>query len=307
MTYILQTFSLGKNIKGKPVISNIDIHIRKGEIYGFLGPNGAGKTSVMKMIMNFWKPTGGMIEVFGDKLTPTSYEVLGKMSSIIERPVFYDRLSGEDNLKLHCTYMGYNNCQGIENAIDLFGLQEIAKNPVEQYSLGMKQRLALARAIITRPKLLILDEPTNGLDPIGRKQMRDLFCMLKEKLGVTIMISTHILSEIEDIADTIGIIKHGQMIKEIAVKDISRTCSSYIEVEVQNIRKAMRTLNSFLLKDDYKIVGENMLRIYSEKITPQQISKELFIGGNELISISTKTEHLDDYFMNIIGESEKND
>lgn len=112
MSYILQTLSLEKTIKEKTIISNFDMHIRKGEIYGFLGPNGAGKTSVMKMIMNFWKPTGGMIEVFGDKLMPTSYEVLGKMGGIIEYPVFYDYLSGEDNLKLHCKYIGYDNYQG---------------------------------------------------------------------------------------------------------------------------------------------------------------------------------------------------
>lgn len=305
MSYILQTINLEKNIKGRSIISNLNIHVNKGEIYGFLGPNGAGKTSVMKMIMNFWKPTGGTIEVFGEKLTSTSYEVLKRIGSIIEFPVFYEHLSGESNLKLHCEYIGYDNQRGIENALDLLGLKDASKKPVKQYSLGMKQRLGIARAVLTKPELLILDEPTNGLDPIGMKQMRDLFRMLKEELGVTIMISTHILSEIEDIADTVGIINHGQMIREISTKEISQMRSPYIEVEVQDVRKAMQTLGGFLLNDDYKIVGENMLRIYSENITPQEITKALLLEGNEIISIGKKAEHLEDYFMHLMGEGEK--
>ena len=186
-------------------------------------------------------------------------------------------------------------------------MKDASKKPVKQYSLGMKQRLGIARAVLTKPELLILDEPTNGLDPIGMKQMRDLFRMLKEELGVTIMISTHILSEIEDIADTVGIINHGQMIREISTKEISQMRSPYIEVEVQDVRKAMQTLGGFLLNDDYKIVGENMLRIYSENITPQEITKALLLEGNEIISIGKKAEHLEDYFMHLMGEGEKND
>lgn len=306
MSYILQTLSLEKTIKKRTIISNLDIHIRKGEIYGFLGPNGAGKTSVMKMIMNFWKPTEGTIEVFGDKLTPTSYEVFRRMGGIIEYPVFYDYLSGEDNLKLHCKYIGYDNYQGIENALDLLGLQEIAKNPVEQYSLGMKQRLALARAIITRPELLILDEPTNGLDPIGMKQMRSLFYMLKKELGVTIMISTHILSEIEDIVDTIGIINRGSMVKEISMKEIAQMQAAYIEIGVQDVRKAMQTLSNMLPRDSWRIVNKNKLRVYSEMYTLQELFKALLLQENEIISIVKKSNNLEDYFMYIIGECEKN-
>ena len=307
MSYILQTLSLEKTIKEKTIISNLDIHIRKGEIYGFLGPNGAGKTSVMKMIMNFWKPTGGSIEVFGDKLTPASYEVLGRMGGIIEYPIFYDHLSGEDNLKLHCKYIGYDNYQGIENALDLLGLQEIAKNPVEQYSLGMKQRLALARAIITRPELLILDEPTNGLDPIGMKQMRSLFYMLKKELGVTIMISTHILAEIEDIVDTIGIINRGSMVKEMSMNEITQLQATYIEIGIQDMRKAMQTLDNILPRDSWRIVDKNKIRVYSEMYTLQELFKALMLQENEIISIAKKSNNLEDYFMHIIGECGKND
>ncbi len=307
MSYILQTLSLEKTIKEKTIISNFDMHIRKGEIYGFLGPNGAGKTSVMKMIMNFWKPTGGMIEVFGDKLMPTSYEVLGKMGGIIEYPVFYDYLSGEDNLKLHCKYIGYDNYQGIENALDLLGLREIAKSPVEQYSLGIKQRLAIARVIISRPELLILDEPMNGLDPISMKQIRSLFYMLKKELGVTIMISTHILSEIEDIVDMIGIINRGSMVKEISINEVTQMQATYIEIGIRDMRKAIQTLDNILPRDSWRVVDKNRLRVYSEMYTLQEIFRELILQENEVISIVKKSNNLEDYFMHIIGECEKND
>lgn len=306
MSYTLQTLGLEKTIKERTVISNLDIHIREGEIYGFLGPNGAGKTSVMKMIMNFWKPTGGTIEVFGNRLTPTSYEVLRKIGGVIEYPVFYNYLSGEDNLKLHCKYSGYDNYQGIENVLDLFGLLEIAKNPVEQYSLGMKQRLALARAVITKPEFLILDEPMNGLDPIGIKQIRDLFCMLKKELGVTIMISTRILSEIEDIVDTVGIINCGRMVKEISMNEITQIQSSYIEIGVQDVRNAVQSLEDMLPRDKWRIAGKNKLCVYSEMYTPQEIFKTLMLRENEIFSIVKKSNNLEDYFMHIIGECEKN-
>lgn len=155
MPYILQTNHLTKTIGGKELISNVNLHITKGEIYGFLGPNGAGKTTVMKLITNLWKPTDGSIEIFGSILTPQSYEVLKRMGSIIEYPTFYDHLSGYENLKLHCEYMGYYNHRSIENSLEMLELDTAAEKPVKNYSLGMKERLGIARAVLCKPELLI--------------------------------------------------------------------------------------------------------------------------------------------------------
>ena len=174
MPYILQTNNLTKTIGGKDLVNRVSLHIKKGEIYGFLGPNGAGKTTVMKMITNLWKPTNGSIEIFGEILTPQSYEVLKRMGSIIEFPTFYNHMTGYENLRLHCEYMGYYKHGSIENALDMLDLTDAAQKPVKNYSLGMKERLGIARAILCKPELLILDEPTNGLDPAGMKQIRDL-------------------------------------------------------------------------------------------------------------------------------------
>ena len=173
MPFILQTSGLSKKIGSKALVTDVNIHIPKGEIYGFLGPNGAGKTTVMKMITNLWKPTSGTIEVFGEVLTPKSYEVLKRMGSIIEFPTFYDHMTGRENLQLHCEYMGYYNVDSVESALQMLDLTSAADQPVKNYSLGMKERLGIARAIMCKPELLILDEPTNGLDPAGMKQIRD--------------------------------------------------------------------------------------------------------------------------------------
>lgn len=302
MSLLLQTKNLEKNIKGKQIVSNLDLHIKKGEIYGFLGPNGAGKTSVMKMLLNYWKPSSGTIEIFGKELTPTSYDVLGRIGSMIEFPVFYDHLSGKQNLELHCEYMGYDNHRSIEQALDLLELLDAENKPVKQYSLGMKQRLGLARAILTKPELLILDEPTNGLDPVGMKHLRELFSMLRDEAGTTIMLSTHLLSEVEDIADTIGIINHGKMVKEIAMKDVAKRKSAYVDVEVQEVEKAIGILQEVLPKLSYTMINENKIRILDDVIMPQEIIRHLFSREIEIFSIVRESETLEDYFMSLMRE-----
>ena len=192
MPFILQTNGLSKKIGSKTLVTDVDIHIPKGEIYGFLGPNGAGKTTVMKMITNLWKPTSGTIEVFGEVLTPKSYEVLKRMGSIIEFPTFYDHMTGRQNLQLHCEYMGYYNVDSVESALQMLDLTAAADQPVKSYSLGMKERLGISRAIMCKPELLILDEPTNGLDPAGMKQIRDLLKTLCSEYGITAVSYTHL-------------------------------------------------------------------------------------------------------------------
>ena len=302
MLYILQTNHLTKIIDGKELVKDVNIHVKKGEIYGFLGPNGAGKTTVMKMITNLWKPTEGTIELFGECITPTSYEVLKRMGSIIEFPTFYDHLSGKENLKLHCEYMGYYHHGSIENVLEMLELTEAENKPVKKYSLGMKQRLGIARAILSKPELLVLDEPTNGLDPAGMKKLRDLFKKLCKEYGITIMISSHILSEIESIADTIGIISHGNMKKEISMKEISEMNTNYIELSILDTKKAAYILADKLKLNNFKIIDEYNIRIYDSKITANEISKALTGSDVEINAIGKKSESLEDYFLKLTGE-----
>ena len=302
MSYILQTSHLSKTIDGKQLVTDVNIHVKKGEVYGFLGPNGAGKTTVMKMLTNLWKPTSGTVALFGKALEKTSYEVLKRMGSIIEFPTFYDHMSGKDNLQLHCEYMGYYNKGSVEEALQMLGLSDAADKPAGSYSLGMKQRLGIARAILCKPELVILDEPTNGLDPAGMKQIRDLFRMLCTEYGMTLMISSHLLPEIESIADTVGVIHHGKMMKEISMKEIAETNTAYIELAVEDTKKAANVLAEKMQLSNFKIVNDSGIRIYEQGVTTQKISRELMANDVEIASISQHTENLEDYFLKITSE-----
>lgn len=302
MSYILQTNQLTKTIGGKELVANVDIHVKKGEIYGFLGPNGAGKTTVMKMITNLWKPTNGTIELFGSMLHSNSYEVLKRVGSMIEFPTFYEHLSGKENLQLHMEYMGYYNTDSIVDALETLNLSEASNKPVKSYSLGMKQRLGIARSILCKPELLILDEPTNGLDPAGMKKIRDLFKMLCTEYGISIMISSHLLSEIESIGDTIGVINHGKIMKEVSMEKIAEMNTAFVELAVEDTKRASYVLAEKLKINNFKIVEDSKIRIYEIKITTQEISKEMMLNDVEIVSISKKAETLEDYFLKMTSE-----
>ena len=256
----------------------------------------------MKMLTNLWKPTSGTAWLFGKALEKTSYDVLKRMGSIIEFPTFYDHMSGKDNLQLHCEYMGYYNKGSVEEALQMLGLSDAADKPAGSYSLGMKQRLGIARAILCKPELVILDEPTNGLDPAGMKQIRDLFRMLCTEYGMTLMISSHLLPEIESIADTVGVIHHGKMMKEISMKEIAETNTAYIELAVEDTKKAAYVLAEKMQLSNFKIVNDSAIRIYEQGITTQKISRELMANDVEIASISQHTENLEDYFLKITSE-----
>lgn len=301
MSYILKTNHLTKVFEGKEVVSSVNMSVQKGEIYGFLGPNGAGKTTVMKMMTNLIKPTSGEIEIFGGRLTDQSYEVLKRIGSIIEYPIFYDKLTARETLELHCEYMGYYNQKEIDRVLEMVSLVNTGNKRVKEFSLGMKQRLGIARAIITKPELLILDEPTNGLDPQGIKEMRELFRMLCKEYGITIIVSSHILGEIEQLADTIGVINNGRLVNEISLAQLTRSQTDYIELIVPDIKKTSLLLSEKLLLVNFKIVDERCIRIYDSSTSPQMVSKLLYDHGIEIESISKKTSSLEDYFLKLVN------
>lgn len=214
----IKTINLVKTFDGNEVIKNCNMKVQEGTIYGFLGANGAGKTTIFKILVGLLIPTAGSIEILGLDHFDNN-EILKSIGSIIETPMFYEHLSAKENLEIHLSYMGIVN-SNIEETLEMVGLRGTGKQPVSQFSLGMRQRLGIARAIIHNPKLLILDEPINGLDPMGIREMRELFLDLVKNHNMTILISSHILSEIEHIADTIGVIVDGQIIEEVSLSSI---------------------------------------------------------------------------------------
>ena len=222
MRNIVEIKEVFKTIDKEEILSGINLQIAEGEIYGFLGPNGAGKTTLMKCMLSLSTITSGSIEIFGKKLQEHREEILSQIGSIIESPIFYDNCTAKEILEMDAQYMGKNIIESdIIRALRMVGLKNTTKK-VKDFSLGMRQRLALARAFLTKPKLLILDEPINGLDPIGIQEIRNLLLSLSKEHGITILISSHILSEISQIADKIGFIKTGEMVEQVSMKEIRR-------------------------------------------------------------------------------------
>lgn len=260
---------------------------------------------MLKMVMNLWKPTAGLVELFGKPLTPKSYEVLRRVGSIIEFPVFYEHLSGRENLNLHCEYMGYYHAGSVEKSLEMLELSQAADKPVKTYSLGMKQRLGIARAILTQPELLVLDEPTNGLDPAGMKHLRDLFKMLCEEYGVTMILSSHILSEVESVADTIGIINRGNLVKEISMREISERNTAYIEILTADMQAAAYVLADKLQLQRFKILDDHTIHIYDTNVRTSDLTRTFAENGVEIDAVGRKSENLEDYFLKLTeGEGE---
>ncbi len=301
MTHIVRTRQLTRAYKGKEVVSNVNMNIKQGEIYGMLGPNGAGKTTVMKMITNLVKPTAGEIEIFGERLTDKSYRLLGRMGTIIENPIFYEKLTARENLELHCEYMGYHNKKSIDEALELVNLKGIDKKAIKEFSLGMKQRLGIARAITTKPELLILDEPVNGLDPIGIKELRDLFKMLSKQYGITILISSHILGEIELIADTIAVMNDGKLLQEVSMEHIAKQTAEYIEITTNESSKAVFVLENHLHISNVRVTDEGQIRIYDCRIPQSELMKVLVLHDVAIEAVHKKKGSLEDYFLSILN------
>lgn len=227
-TLMIETSNLTKTFLSKEVIKGCNMSVEKGTIYGFLGANGAGKTTVFKLLSGLLTPTMGKVQVLGRDIISNRDSILSEIGTLIETPIFYEYLSATKNLEIHLAYMGKDN-RDITAVLSKVGLNNTGTQPVSTFSLGMRQRLAIARAIIHKPKLLILDEPINGLDPIGIKEMRDLFIELVKTQGMTLLVSSHILTEVEHIADTIGVLVNGTIIQEVPMAKLKAEYPSGLE------------------------------------------------------------------------------
>ena len=301
MDYIMETVGLRKSYKGNVVVNDVNIHVPKGAIYGFVGPNGAGKSTVMKMILNLIQPEAGEVQLFGEKVTDQSYEVFKRVGSIIENPYFYEKMTARQNLELHCDYMGFPNKERIDEVLQMVDLQNVEGKQIRHYSLGMKQRLAIARAILVKPEFLILDEPINALDPEGIREMRNLFQRLNQEDGTTIFISSHILSEVDLIADTIGIIQHGNLLAELPIEEIHKHQTEYISLQVDDVAHAATLLEQMGVAN-FSVLDKEFIRIYDSNISGKVLSKALIESGVGLESLGRKQDTLEDYFFQLTEE-----
>ncbi|CAH1208839.1 Bacitracin transport ATP-binding protein BcrA [Paenibacillus plantiphilus] len=298
---IIRTIGLTKAYGNDIAVDKLNMQVKQGQIYGFLGQNGAGKTTAIRMLLGLIKPTEGQIEIFGEAMPHNQREILRRVGAIVETPGLYANLNARENLLINARLMGVHKKNAIEEALEIVGLHHETKKLAGQYSLGMKQRLGIARAILHHPELLILDEPTNGLDPVGIKEIRKLIASLAAERGITVLVSSHILSEVEQLADRIGIIHRGKLLEEIAMEELRNRNRRFLEFHVSNENKAALLLERHLNIFDYEVLGEGKLRIYSHIGQQNQINKLLVESGIEVSGIALSEDKLEDYFVQLIG------
>lgn len=302
--YVIETQNLSKSYGDFQAVQNVDMNVEKGKIYGLLGRNGAGKTTTMCMLLGLTEPTEGSIKLFGldARDGKNRKEIYTKIGSIIETPGFYPQLNAHENLKIFSKLRGDYNPENIEKVLKLVNLSD-EKKPFRNYSLGMKQRLGLAAALVHEPELLILDEPINGLDPAGIVEIRDMLLDITSKLGITVLISSHILSEIELLADEIGIISQGKLIKELTKEELGEQSTKSVIIEVDNIGLAedMMIKNGYAKDSDFK-VDNNEIILLTDIDSRSKINESFVKNGIQVNELHLKEENLEEYFMRLINE-----
>lgn len=299
--YIIQTKNLTKQYGLQKSVDNLNIHVKRGRIYGLLGRNGAGKTTTMKMLLGLTAPTSGTVHIFGENMQTQSQEVLPRIGSLIESPGFYPNLTATENLKIFADLRGLTKASYIKSALELVGLPYRDKKLFSQYSLGMKQRLAIALAVMHNPDLLILDEPINGLDPIGIAEVRGFIRELCDLQGKTILISSHILSEIALLADDVGIIDHGVLLEEESLKELEQKNRHYFHFTVSDSRIAEQVLQAGFQTTDYIICDQNNIQLMDVNMPASAIVRAFVQQGLEVSEAHLCEDTLEDYFKRVTG------
>lgn len=301
MDYILKTHNLTKKYKDITAVNNANMTIKKGDIYGFIGKNGAGKTTFIRMITGLIKPTSGTVEVFGQPVSRGNKNFLEKIGTIIEFPGFYQNLTARENLEMHRKLMRVTDQKRIEEVLELVNLQNVPDKMVKGFSLGMKQRLGIARALLHNPEFLILDEPTNGLDPSGIKEIRQLIVDLAKIHGITILVSSHILSEIHQMATKIGIINNGNLLEELEYEIIKERNKHFIEAKVSDDKKAAYLLENNLSIENYSVIQPGIIRIY-ERLEESPLINRIFVqNAIDVAEIRVSKDTLEEYFLTLTG------
>ncbi len=299
--YIVETKNLTKQYGAQKSVANLNIHVRKGRIYGLLGRNGAGKTTTMKMLLGLTKPTSGEVMIWGQPLPGNEKKLLSRIGSLIESPGFYPNLTATENLQIFASLRGVPNRHAIRDALDLVSLPYKDKKLFSQYSLGMKQRLAIALAVMHDPELLILDEPINGLDPIGIAEVRSFIRELCDVKGKTILISSHILSEITLLADDIGIIDKGVLLEEETLAELEAKSSRHIRFTVSDTAQAARILEHTFREYHFTVLDDHRLQLGNMDLSVGRIVTAFVANGLEVSEAAAFEESLESYFKRVTG------
>lgn len=277
---------------------NITFSVERGQVVGLLGPNGSGKTTIMKSITGLCQPTEGTITVFGADAVDHRETALAKVGTLIEQPALYENLTALDHLRMAARYYPGVGQARMDQVLEIVGLSQYKKERCGKFSLGMKQRMGLALALLSEPELMILDEPTNGLDPQGIIEMRELILRLNREKQITVLISSHILDELSRLATHYGIIDGGRMVKELSAQELENACRKCMRMEVTKVTALARVLDGMDI--DYKILSETQADVYA-KVNISQLTLALAKESCEVVSIEERDESLESYFVSLVG------
>ncbi|GEC89339.1 ABC transporter ATP-binding protein [Brevibacillus brevis] len=299
MNTVIRTENLSKRYGGAYSVQRVNLAVGEGEVYGFLGPNGAGKSTTLKMLLGLVKPTEGSVSVFGKDFSRNRIEILSQTGSLIEAPSYYGHLTGLENMRVMQRLRGVPD-KHVEKALQIVRLEKQQNKKVDQYSLGMKQRLGIAMALLHFPKLVILDEPTNGLDPAGIGEIRELIQSLPQQYGMTVLLSSHLLSEIEQVATSIGIIHGGKLLFQGSMEQLQRNSQPHVWIKTQDNEKARRVLqdreHSPSLQDGF-LVMEGM---GDREVA--QTNRALIMAGIDVYRIEVHKQSLESIFLSLTGK-----
>lgn len=299
MEYILTTNALSKHYKHFKALDGLSMHVPKGAIYGFVGRNGAGKTTLIRLICGLQEPTNGSFSLYNvENHEKNITKSRRRMGAVVETPSIYLDMTAEENLKQQYRILGLPSFDGIPELLQLVGLENTGKKKAKNFSLGMKQRLGIAVSLAGDPDFLVLDEPTNGLDPQGIIEMRELILKLNRERQITVLISSHILDELSRLATHYGIIDHGRMVKELSAEELDAACRKCIRAEVTDTKILTHVLDT--MEIDYKVLSDTQADIFA-KVNISQLAMALSKEGCELITVQEKDESLESYFVSLVG------
>lgn len=299
MNLAVETKELTKNYGPQPSVCGVDLKIPQNSIYGFLGPNGAGKSTTMKMILGLIKPTRGEVSVLGRPVNEKNrLEILKQTGSLIESPSYYGHLTGQENLEIVCTLKGLPLSE-IDRVLRIVRLENQKHKKVSQYSLGMKQRLGLAAALTGTPRLILLDEPTNGLDPAGIQEIRELICALPEQYGMTVMVSSHLLAEIDQMATHVGIIDGGELIFQDCLSVLHSHSSRRLRLRTTDDRSAVTAMEEGGVSVQYSPDGLLLPYLADEQLVP--LISRLVYNGVGLLRLEEQEKNLEEIFLDLTG------
>ena len=296
---VIQTIGLSKRYKDNWAVDHLDLRVEQGDIYGFIGRNGAGKSTTLKLLCGLARPTQGEALIFGKPIRDSVAR--RRVGSLIEHPGLYPDLSGRENLRLYATLLGLDSpARRVDEILDTVGLSPKEKKPVKHYSIGMKQRLGVGLALLGGPDLLLLDEPINGLDPEGIREMRELLLRLNRERGLTLLVSSHILGELSKIATRYGIIQQGRMVEQITAGELAQKCTDYLHLQADQPEKAAALLERELHLSRWEMRPEGEIRIY-EAVDTKAVGQILTQAGIAVEEMGLHRQDLEGYFLERMG------